>query len=120
MAVVSASECAVSQVAPTGSSGQPGSSSLALTTGCLSERIEIDPSSVGQPEGSHCVYVVRLQPEVLNQKKFTKANPNRSPSGLCLYFEPHLNGLRTTRLATRRRSGPETTGLRSFRASLHR
>ena len=48
---------------------------------------ELVPSldGVGDENGTHRVYVVRLERKVLGKKKFTDANPNRSASGLCLY-----------------------------------
>ncbi len=47
--------------------------------------LDVAPAAVGQPDETHHVYVVQLQREVLCRKKYAKANPEYSGSGLCLY-----------------------------------
>ena len=43
------------------------------------------PTHAWRKEGTHCVYVVRLNPKVLQKTKFTQANPQHNPSKPCLY-----------------------------------
>jgi hypothetical protein len=68
----------------------------------------------------HNVYVIELDPAVLDEKRFADENPNRDPVRLCLYvgmtgrtpderFEQHLEGIKSSRYPHRygRRLRPE-------------
>ena len=78
--------------------------------------IEKLPAEVGNPDGSHCVYVVRLDQEVTSTKKFIQANPQWPGDGLCLYvgltgltpqerFENHQSGYKASRWVQRHGAG---------------
>ena len=58
----------------------------------------------------HCVYVVELSPEVLNEPRFRKANPDYDVTKPCVYvgmtgltperrFENHRKGIKSNRFA---------------------
>jgi Uri superfamily endonuclease len=57
----------------------------AAVKGCVARELAPFLSEVGRDDGTHGVYVVRLRTEVLGKKKFAEVNPNRHPSGQCLY-----------------------------------
>ena len=57
---------------------------------------------------SHNIYVIELNREVLNEKKFVNANPNHDPEKACLYvgmtglspderFQNHKDGYKSNR-----------------------
>ena len=61
-----------------------------------------------RPKLHHHVYVVELDPAVLEDKKFSEENPDRDPAKLCLYvgmtgrspetrFAQHREGYRSSR-----------------------
>jgi len=75
---------------------------------CVARELAPFLNEVGRDDGTHGVYVVRLRQEVLGKKKFAEANPNRRPSGQCLYvgltglspskrFENHKDNYKASR-----------------------
>lgn len=62
----------------------------------------------GDSEESHCIYVVQLDPIVLEKRKFVRANPNHDPDKACFYvgltghtpeerFQKHKAGYKASR-----------------------
>jgi hypothetical protein len=62
------------------------------------------------PRHRHCVYVIELSPEVLNEPKFRKANPDYDVTKPCVYvgmtglsperrFANHRKGVKSNRFA---------------------
>ena len=68
------------------------------------------PKKAAQPRYRHSVYVIELSPEVLNEARFRRANPDYDVTKPCVYvgmtglsperrFENHRKGVKSNRYA---------------------